>query len=135
MRLMLDTMYLYKIMHIPPQLSKSEHTIISDPANHLYVSSVSIWEMRLKFQARYPSGKRKSPFNPTDVVAALGKHNVRFLSMTEQHASKPLIVSLQHNDPFDQILMVQTQEEDLRLLTNDRLLRHHPLAFFPDERK
>ena len=133
MRLLLDTMYLYKMMHIPPQLSESERTILSDPTNHLYVSSVSVWEMRLKFQARYPSGKRKSPFDPIDVVAALKRHSVRFLSMTEQHASKPLVVPLQHNDPFDQMLTVQSQEEDLRLLTNDRLLRHHPLAFFPND--
>jgi len=131
MRLLLDTMYLYKIMHVPPQLSEYELTILSDPANHIHVSAVSVWEMRLKFQARHSSGERKSPFSPTDVLAALEKHNVRFLSMTEHHAAKPLTIPLQHNDPFDQMLMVQSQEEDLQLLTDDRHLLHHPLAFSP----
>ena len=35
----------------------------------LYVSAVSIWEMRLKFNARHPSGERKSPFDPNHVLA------------------------------------------------------------------
>ena len=35
---------------------------------------------------------------------------------------------LSYRDPFDELLLVQAQEEKLRLLTTDRRLIGHPLA-------
>ena len=39
--------------------------------------------------------------------------------------SKPPIL---HKDPFDELLLVQAQEEGLKLLTMDRQIIGHPLA-------
>lgn len=94
----------------------------------LFVSVVSIWEMRLKFHARHPSGARKSRFDPEDAVAALEEQDVTFLPLTIRHAARPLETPLDHRDPFDELLLVQAQEEGLKLLTVDRQLAGHPLA-------
>ena len=51
-----------------------------------------------------------------------------FLPMTMAHAATALDPPLDHKDPFDELLLVQAQEEGLRLLTADRLLARHPLA-------
>ena len=94
----------------------------------LHMSAVSIWEMRLKYSARYRSGGRKNPFNPKDVTAVLEEQEVVFIPMTPIHAAQELDTPLAHNDPFDELLLVQAQEENLKLLTADRQLVDHPLT-------
>ena len=91
------------------------------------MSAVSIWEMRLKYHAVRASGERKSPFDPAEVVAALEGLDITFLTMTERHAARALDASLFHKDPFDELLLVQAQEEGLKLLTRDRQIVGHPL--------
>ncbi len=84
--------------------------------------------MRLKHNARHPSGTRKSRFFPEDVIAALEDQEVTFLPMTMLHAARVLERPLNHEDPFDELLLVQAQEEGLKLLTADKQLVSHPLA-------
>ena len=55
-------------------------------------------------------------------------HEVVFVPMTMQHATRAFDVPLRHRDPFDELLLVQAQEEGLQLLTADRLLADHPLT-------
>ena len=131
MRLLLDTSYLYKLMTVPDQFSDAEHLILTNHAVQVYVSAVSIWEMRLKFKARYRSSGQVSPFDPNDAVAALEQQNVIFVPMAVSHAARDLETPIAHKDPFDELLLVQAQEEGLKLLTVDRQLLAHPLAITP----
>ncbi len=128
MRVLLDTSYLYKLMQASARFSEAERQFLVGWEPRLFVSAVSIWEMRLKFRALYPSGERKSPYDPNDVVTALEQQGVTFLTMTARHAACGLDTPIAHKDPFDEMLLVQAQEEDLRLLTDDRHLIGHPLA-------
>ena len=128
MQVLLDTSFLYDFMDKPGKLLEAERRFLAGDEAELYVSAVSIWEMRLKFNARHPSGERKSPFDPDDVLATLEGQDVTFLPMTMAHAATPLDPPLEHKDPFDELLLVQAQEEGLRLLTADRRLARHPLA-------
>ena len=84
--------------------------------------------MQLKRNALHPSGGRKSRFSPEDVIDALEDQEVTFLPMTMLQAARALETPLDHTDPFDELLLVQAQEESLRLLTVDRRLVDHPLA-------
>ena len=92
------------------------------------MSAVSVWEMRLKYHARHGSGERKSPFEPSEVVVTLERQKAVFLSLTTAHATRELDTPLNHKDPFDELLLVQAQEEGLKLLTTDRRIIGHPLA-------
>ncbi len=127
-RVLLDTSYLYDLMEAPGKLFDAERRFFAGREARLHVSAVSIWEMRLKHRARRPSGKRKSPFDPNDVIAVLEGQDVTFLPMTAGHAARALEMPLDHKDPFDELLLVQAQEEGLKLLTADRRLVDHPLA-------
>ncbi len=131
MRLLLDTHWLYAIMPARDKLSVAERLYLADPAAEIHVSAVSIWEMRLKFHARHRDGARKSRFDPKDVLAVLEDLAIPVLAMTPAHAAQPLETPLPHRDPFDELLLVQAQEEGLKLLTRDRLLIGHPLAVPP----
>ena len=128
MRVLLDTSYLYDLMETSGKFSESEREFFSEQEAEIYVSAVSIWEMRLKYRARHPSGRRKSPFNPNDVVSMVAGQHLTILPITMEHAARELDSPIPHKDPFDELLLVQAQEEDLRLLTTDRQLIGHPLA-------
>ena len=128
MHVLLDTSYLFDFMDRPGKFLEAERRFFAARETQLYVSAVSIWEMRLKYNARHPSGARKSRFDPNAAVAALEKQDVTFLQMTILHAARPLETPIGHKDPFDELLLVQAQEEGLKLLTVDRQLAGHPLA-------
>ncbi|MCY4485576.1 MAG: type II toxin-antitoxin system VapC family toxin [Deltaproteobacteria bacterium] len=128
MRILLDTSYLYDLMEAPGKLTASERRFFESDKSEFFVSAVSIWEMRLKHDARRRSGARKSPFDPNEVITVLKGQDVTLLPMTVAHAARALETPLNHRDPFDEILLVQAQEENLKLLTADRQLADHPLA-------
>lgn len=128
MRILLDTSFLYDLMDAPGRFADFRRRILASGETRLYVSAVSIWEMRLKHNARHASGERKSRFDPDDVIPLLENQGVTFLPMTIRHAARALETPLGHRDPFDELLLVQAQEEGLKLLTVDRLLVSHPLA-------
>ena len=128
MRILLDTYYLYGLMAARGQFSEVERRFLDEHEAQLFVSAVSIWEMRLKYHARHTSGERKSPFDPKEVVVALEKQEAFFLPLTTGHAARELETPLSHKDPFDELLLVQAQEEALKLLTTDKWIIGHPLA-------
>ena len=131
MRVLLDTSYIYNLMDAPGSFSDAEKLILSNQTVQLYASAVSLWEMKLKFGARHASGARKSPFDPKDVLAVLEDQDLIFLPMTMGHAAAALETPAPHKDPFDEMLLIQAQEEGLKLLTVDRQLVDHPLAVAP----
>ena len=131
MRVLLDTSYLYNLMASRDRFSDTERLILTNQAIKIYVSAVSLWEIRLKLQARGRSGERGVSFAPQDVVAALEEQDVTFLPMTISHAARQLETPIVHRDPFDEMLLVQAQEEGLKLLTVDRQMADHPLAMTP----
>ena len=126
--MLLDTFYLYRFMEALGHFAAPERHFLEENEARVYVSTVSIWEMRLKHHARRRSRNRMGTYDPNDVVAALEEQNVEFLALTIEHAARELATPLAHKDPFDELLLVQAQEEGLRLLTTDRLLVGHPLA-------
>ena len=113
MRVLLDTSYLYKLMEARGKFSDIERRFFVEQEAQLYVSAVSIWEIRLKYRALHPSGERKSPYDPNDVIDALKEQGVIFLPMTMTHAARELEIPIPHKDPFDELLLVQAQEEGL----------------------
>lgn len=128
MRILLDTSYLYRLMELYGRFPEDARALMEETDAELYVSAASIWEMRLKHRALHPSGDRKSPHSPNDVLKMLEGHDVTFLPVEAHHAARDLNVPLGHKDPYDELLLVQAQEEGLRLLTKDQKLAGHPLA-------
>ena len=128
MRMLLDTSYLYSLMEAQGRFTDEGRRFLDEHGVQLFVSAVSIWEMRLKYRAVRASGKRKSPFHPGEVVSVLEGLDITFLPMTERHAACELQFPISHKDPFDELLLAQAQEEDLKLLTADRQLIGHPLS-------
>jgi PIN domain nuclease of toxin-antitoxin system len=129
MKLLLDTHYVFGLAGSPAVLSGREARFLDAYPLKFVVSSVSIWEVRLKWLALHRSGASKGPLSPQDVVTILLTNAVvEFLPLTPEHAAAELNVPVTHRDPFDQLLLTQAQVEGLHLLTRDRMLADHPLA-------
>ena len=127
MRLLLDTHFVLWVVAQRNRLTAAEIVLINGAAD-LVISSASLWELRLKWDRLHPSGARKGPVDPGDLLEAILRGPYVLLALTPEHAVTPLTVSLQHRDPFDELLLAQAQAEGLRLLTRDRALVGHPLA-------
>ena len=125
---LLDTIYLYKLMALNAMFSPRERQYLEEREASVHVSAVSIWELRIKYGLRHRSGVRKSPFDPESVFETLKREDVVLLPLAPAHAARALDVPLRHKDPFDELLLAQAQVEGLRFLTIDRMLVDHPLA-------
>ncbi len=128
MSVLLDTHYVYALAANPDWLTEAERTFLGSYPDRFVVSVVSIWEIRLKWGALHASGERKGPLDPLQALRVLSGQPVRFLDLTPAHAAAVLAEPIPHRDPFDELLLVQAQQEGLRLLTRDRLLMGHGLA-------
>ena len=128
MRLLLDTHIVVWTALDPKALSEIERKWMADADGPLVLSAVAVWELRLKWHSFHITGGRKGPVDPASVVAFAAAMDWEFLPLTARHAAAILARPLEHKDPFDELLLVQAQEEGMRLLTRDAKLDDHPSA-------
>jgi PIN domain nuclease of toxin-antitoxin system len=114
-RILLDTHLLLWWLDNSAQLSKYAREAIGDPANTVYVSAVSMWEIRLKESL----GKLTLP--PT-FDKALASESFESLPLTAAQTRRITDLPWHHRDPFDRMLVAQATSEALTLLTADRTL-------------
>jgi len=126
--LLLDTHYVFAIAGSPGRLTGSEINFLASYPERFVVSAVSLWEMRLKWDALHGSGDRKGPLDPAQAMQILAGQSIDFLPLPPVHAATPLHEPITHRDLFDEILLVQAQVEGLKLLTRDAKLLGHSLT-------
>ena len=117
MRLLLDTHVLLRALEDDSVLSLDVRSAIVDPANEVFVSAVSIWEIAIKRSL----GKLEAPHGLRSSVEESGFTE---LAITSLHAERAGDLPLHHRDPFDRMLVSQAQEEGLTIVTSDS---HIPL--------
>ena len=128
MRLLLDTHVVLGLVDAefeePPQRLVAT---AADRANELFVSVVSIWEVAIKHRL----GKLPLPCPLPEWPDLLRAARMKILSL----GLAPVLVDLQPlpdtRDPFDRLLLAVAQSHGMRLLTIDRALLAHPLAWRP----
>ncbi len=128
MRLLLDTHIAVWAALDPDALTGAERKRMAGADTQLVLSAVAIWELRLKWHSFHISGGRKGPISPAAVVAFAEAIAWELLPLTARHAAAELAQPLGHKDPFDELLLVQAQEEGMRLLTRDAKLVGHPFS-------
>lgn len=115
MRLLLDTRLLLWWLEDSPSLPAYAREAIGNPENTVFVSAVSLWEIWLKQSL----GKLRLPDDFMERLAAEAFEN---LPLTAAHTRQVAVLPWRHRDPFDRMLIAQTQVEKLVLLTADRAL-------------
>jgi PIN domain nuclease of toxin-antitoxin system len=127
-RLLLDTHIAIWAALDPDALTEAERRHMAGADVPLVLSAVAVWELRLKWHSFHISGRRKGPVDPAAVVAFAAAIGWELLPLTPRHAAAALAQPLGHKDPFDELLLVQAQEEGMCLLTRDAKLIGHPFA-------
>jgi PIN domain nuclease of toxin-antitoxin system len=128
LRLLLDTYIAIWAALDPDALTEAERGRMAGAGDPLVLSAVAVWELRLKWHSFHISGSRKGPVDPAAIVAFAAAIDWELLPLTARHAAAKLAQPLGHKDPFDELLLVQAQEEGMRLLTRDTKLIGHPFA-------
>jgi PIN domain nuclease of toxin-antitoxin system len=119
MKIIIDTHFFLWWLAFPEELTIAEKALLSDPKHTVFVSAVSIWEIVIK-QA---IGKLDVP---TDIYKFIERNDFVALSFTVEHANFIASLPTYHDDPFDRMLIAQTQAEKAVLLTRDKKI--HPYA-------
>ena len=118
MKLLLDTHILLWAANDPQRLSETTRTLLLEPANTLYFSAVSLWEIVIK------RGLGRSDFivDPHRLRRLLLANGYNELAVNSEHVLQVDRLPLLHKDPFDRLLIAQAQTEALLLVTVDRMV-------------
>lgn len=116
MRCLLDTHAFLWAMAGAPELSASARQAFLDPANELYLSVASAWEMAIKASI----GKLHLGRPLSDLVGPeLSALAIRLLPVELAHVLAVEHLPFHHRDPFDRVLVAQALAEGLVLLSRD----------------
>jgi PIN domain nuclease of toxin-antitoxin system len=116
MRLLLDTHTFLWLVEGSPNLSPAAKAAFADPANQLFLSAASVWELAIKI------GNRKlSLADPLDIFITrwTAAYQLDPLSVQFAHAHTVARLALHHKDPFDRLLIAQAMVEGMSVATSD----------------
>lgn len=112
MLLLLDTHAFLWWIGDEPALGPRAREAIAAPANVVFVSAATAWEIAVKREA----GKLDAP---GEVGAWIRDGGFTELAIEVEHAVASAGLPRHHGDPFDRLLIAQARLEDLTLVTSD----------------
>jgi PIN domain nuclease of toxin-antitoxin system len=123
-RLLLDTCTFLWLAGGAAALSPAAIGLIRDPANEVYLSAVSVWEIATKSR----SGRLPLP-EPPDRLIPIERdlRGVTPLAFDEDAALQVLRLPALHRDPFDRMLISQAIASGLAIVTPDPLISQYPV--------
>ena len=108
----------------PDRMAPPVRAAITAPANAVFVSSASVWEIAIK-QA---SGRLVFPLDEfEDIVERMG---LDIMPIQPRHAMLAAALPRHHSDPFDRMLIAQAVRENLMLVSVDRTIARYDVAIF-----
>ena len=116
MKLLLDTHIFIWWADQPERLSQAALSALEDEANELLVSVASVWEMQIKIQL----GKLKLSLPLKELIK--NQQDINALSVSPVTLTQVLALDalpFHRKDPFDRLLIAQSIEEDLTLVSAD----------------
>jgi PIN domain nuclease of toxin-antitoxin system len=125
MNYLLDTCTFLWIIASHSRLSVTATRRFTDPANTIFMSAVSAWEIGVL----HGRGKVVLPQPPTQFVPAQRvAHGINSLELTEDVALLVEGLPSIHRDPFDRMLICQAIAHGLVILTPDPEIRKYPIV-------
>lgn len=114
MRILLDTHALLWWLADDPALSKRARTVIANTNNTIYVSAASAWEIATKVRlGKLPTAADLA----ADFAGHLEREGFEVLPVSAEHAIRAGLLPGDHRDPFDRMLIAQSQAENLALIS------------------
>ena len=117
MQLLIDTHVLIWFLEGNNLLSASRRQIIASPANNVFVSIASIWEMAIKISI----GKLILAKPLADVIKQIAAENIEILALLPEHTLQVSTLPFHHRDPFDRIIISQAIVENIDFISADEI--------------
>ncbi|MDP2902131.1 MAG: type II toxin-antitoxin system VapC family toxin [Methylovulum sp.] len=125
MKILLDTYTFLWLTIDAAEVSEKAKLLFQNPENSIYLSSVSVWEIIVKFQL----GKLPLPSPPEDFIKQqCDKHFIEHLAPGEKSVFYLSNLPNHHRDPFDKMLVCQALANDLIILTPDKMIIQYPVS-------
>ncbi|MEM1269457.1 MAG: type II toxin-antitoxin system VapC family toxin [Bacteroidota bacterium] len=105
----------------PTRIRPAVRERIESAATPVWVSAVSVWEVAIK------ASLGKLPALSSDLIEALSRLDVDFLSVSAEDAALVYTLPFHHTDPFDRLLVAQAQRHGHTLVTADSRLLAYPI--------
>ena len=121
MHVLLDTHVLLWWLADDLLLSQNQRLAILDKRNSCFISAVTIWEISIKSSL----GKLEIADDYLDFVYTQGFME---LPVSWEHARLVKVLPDFHKDPFDRMLIAQSQVEGMTLLSSDLNIARYDIA-------
>lgn len=125
MKLLLDSHAIIWYVDQDHLLSAAAHAAITDPSNDLLISAASIWEIAIK------SGLGKlslsQPFKDW-MNKAINDLQAQILHISVDYADSQATLPNHHRDPFDRMLVAQSQIENISIVSGDPILDQYGVS-------
>lgn len=122
MRALLDTHALLWWLSDDPALTRTARRIIAEPKNTLIVSAASAWEIATKVRL----GKLATGMDlASDFSAQIEREGFQLLAITADHGIRAGMLPGPHKDPFDRMLIAQSQAENAPIITNEMVFERY----------
>ena len=121
MRILLDTHIALWALMGDRRLGAEACGLIDDPANAIFVSAASVWEIAIKHALQ----RSHIPFGAAAALGYFSQAGYQFLDVRTEHAAMVEDLPELHGDPFDRMLVAQALAEPLRLMTHDHMLARY----------
>jgi len=117
-KLLLDTHVLLWYTTSDPQLSKTAESVIKDPANDVFMSPASYWEIAIKVSI----GKLilHQPYEDF-MDACINRYGFVILPVEPRHTARVVTLPFppNHKDPFDRLIVAQALVEGMSVVSAD----------------
>jgi PIN domain nuclease of toxin-antitoxin system len=120
MNYLLDTHAFLWAIFAPEKLSRKARTAIADSVNTIHLSSVTFWEISLKFGLGKLTLDGCTPESLVSVAREMGLTLIA--PDADETASFHQLPRVPHRDPFDRMLVWQAVQRRLVLITKDAAL-------------
>ncbi|MBS1837533.1 MAG: type II toxin-antitoxin system VapC family toxin [Actinobacteria bacterium] len=127
MNLLVDTQVALWALASPDRIVPEVREMLRDPARAAHVSAVTVWEVEIKRAI----GKLTAPDGFAGECIERGFDP---LPIDLAHAERAGRLPPHHADPFDRMLIAQALEEDLILVSDDRVLGAYDVRTIPASR-
>jgi PIN domain nuclease of toxin-antitoxin system len=123
MKLLLDTHVFLWFINEDNRLSEDKAKAIVNQNNEVFLSVVSIWECVIKYQL----GKLQFPESPEIYLPQQrSNHLIKSLNIGENTIKELITLPMLHKDPFDRLIICQSQEYNLKIVTEDTAILNYP---------
>jgi PIN domain nuclease of toxin-antitoxin system len=126
MRLLLDSHVFVWAKCAPENLRDEARSALIDPANDVFVSVASAWELWIK-HARKPMKAFAPVLNAgaAGFLLAARESGVDMLDITLDHAAAAAALPPVHRDPFDRMIAGQAIADRMTVVTSDPIFKRY----------